>query len=194
MSRRLAAVDRTLVLILAVVLLAAGLLALEWRFQLISSGYPEEIGLGGLGSVTQTPWWPWALAGAGLILGMLGLVWLLLHLARPSVQQMGLAQSQADGRLHVDLASLASAVGEQLAGLAPLDHVRSRSTGTAAHPVLQVRADLAPGARGRDIQEAVAQCAEDLRRALPDADVRLQLLVDAPGRHQLRRSTTARVQ
>ena len=63
-----------------------------------------------------------------------------------------------------------------------------------ACPVLQLRADLAPGARGRDVQDAAARCAADLRRALPDTDVQLQLLLDAPARRPLRRTATARVE
>lgn len=194
MSRRLAALDRTVVLILGLALLAVGLLALDWRFRLVSDAYPDEVSLGGAGSFTEAPWWPWAVAGAGLVLGILGLVWLVLHLARPSVEELGLGESRADGRLRVDLSSLAGAVGDQLTMLAPLDHVRTRTAGTPTHPVLQVRADLAPGARGPDIQRAAAQCAEDLRRALPDTDVRLQLMVDAPRRRPLQRTTSARVQ
>lgn len=194
MSRRLAALDRILVLLLAVVLLAAGLLALEWRFRLVSGDYPEEIDVPGLGGVAEAPWWPWALAGGGVLLGLLGLVWLLSHLGRRSVPEVGLPQSRADGRLRVDLASLGDAVAGQLAAAAPLDHVRSRPVGTQDHPVLQVRADLAPGARGTDIRAAAEQCAADLRRALPDTDVRLQLLLDAPRRRPLRRSTATRVQ
>lgn len=194
MSRRLAALDRTVVLLLAVALLAAGLLALEWRFRLVSSDYPDQIELGGAGALAEAPWWPWAVAAVGLLLGLLGLVWLVKHLDRPSVPEVGLPLSRPDGRLRVDLSSLGSALADQLGTLAPVDHVRARSIGTQDHPVLQLRADLAPGARGRDVQDAAARCAADLRRALPDTDVQLQLLLDAPARRPLRRTTAARVE
>ncbi|WP_130011215.1 hypothetical protein [Serinicoccus sediminis] len=194
MSRRLAALDRALVLLLAVVLLAVGLLALEWRLRLVSQDYPDEIDVPGLGRVAEAAWWPWAVAAAGLLLGVLGLVWLVSHLARRSVPDLGLPQSRADGRLRVDLSSLGDVVAHQLGAAAPLDHVRARAVGTQDHPVLQLRADLAPGARGTDIRDAAAQSAADLRRALPDTDVRLQLLVDAPRRRPLRRTTATRVQ
>ncbi|WP_298889632.1 hypothetical protein [uncultured Serinicoccus sp.] len=194
MSRRLAALDRVLVLLLAVLLLAAGLLALEWRLRVVSDDYPDQIDVPGLGALAEAAWWPWALAGAGVLLGLLGLVWLFSHLGRRSVPDVGLPQSRADGRLRVDLSTLGEAVAGQLAAAAPLDHVRARPVGTEDHPVLQVRADLAPGARGTDIRDAAEQSAADLRRALPDTDVRLQLLLDAPRRRPLRRSTATRVQ
>ena len=65
MTRTVTALDRVVVLIVGVALAVVGVGALTWHTGLIH-GLPQIITAPALVNAVETPWWRWAVAGAGL--------------------------------------------------------------------------------------------------------------------------------
>ncbi|GAA1906531.1 hypothetical protein GCM10009737_04130 [Nocardioides lentus] len=194
MTRKLNAFDRTVTLVLALGLGAGAFFALDWRYGWVFT-YADELSTQPATTVVESSWFPWVFAVVGLVLGLLGLWWLLSHTRRPHESTLRLRGSGGAGRLELDLSSMADATADRFATLTPTDHVRGRTRSYGSKQVVEIKARLASRADGPSIAAAARTCAEDVARALPDGDATCRVLVDGPSRRPSlgRRSTTARV-
>jgi len=187
-TRRTRGTDRAATVLLGLVLIALAALLWEWRLDL--TGLLDTEGeVAGVGSVVTSDWWPWVAAAVGLALGVLGLLWLLAHLPRPTRGTTRLSASDATGRLEADHASLAKALAERWASLAPVTGTRGRTSPDAPDVVLltghvELEADAA------DILDAAAQVEREVVEAFPDLDVRVRFLLEGPSRQPRTRRTT----
>ena len=187
-TRRTRGTDRAATVLLGLVLIALAALLWEWRLDL--TGLLDTEGeVAGVGSVVTSDWWPWVAAAVGLALGVLGLLWLLAHLPRPTRGTTRLSASDATGRLEADHASLATALAERWASLAPVTGTRGRTSPDAPDVVLltghvELEADAA------DILDAAAQVEREVVEAFPDLDVRVRFLLEGPSRQPRTRRTT----
>lgn len=187
-TRRTRGTDRAATVLLGLVLIALAALLWEWRLDL--TGLLDTEGeVAGVGSVVTSDWWPWVAAAVGLALGVLGLLWLLAHLPRPTRGTTRLSASDATGRLEADHASLAKALAERWASLAPVTGTRGRTSPDAPDVVLltghvELEADPA------DILDAAAQVEREVVEAFPDLDVRVRFLLEGPSRQPRTRRTT----
>ena len=187
-TRRTRGTDRAATVLLGLVLIALAALLWEWRLDL--TGLLDTEGeVAGVGSVVTSDWWPWVAAAVGLVLGVLGLLWLLAHLPRPTRGTTRLSASDATGRLEADHASLAKALAERWASLAPVTGTRGRTSPDAPDVVLltghvELEADPA------DILDAAAQVEREVVEAFPDLDVRVRFLLEGPSRQPRTRRTT----
>jgi hypothetical protein len=75
MTRRAVAMDRVLVLMTGLALLAAAYLAVGWRRGQIDHGRPLPVSH----DPSAATWWPWAVGATGAVLIALGLRWLVAH-------------------------------------------------------------------------------------------------------------------
>ncbi|MCF6377112.1 hypothetical protein L2K70_05825 [Nocardioides KLBMP 9356] len=187
-TRRTRGTDRATTIVLGLVLL--GLAALVWEWRLDLTGLLDaDREVAGVGSVVDSTWWPWVAAAVGLVLGLLGLLWLLAHLPRPTRGSTRLSGSDATGRLEADHASLAKALADRWASLAPVTGTHGRMTPDAPDVIIltghvELEADAA------DILEGTAQVEREVAEAFPDLDVRVRFLLDGPARQpRTRRST-----
>ncbi|MBL0747302.1 hypothetical protein [Nocardioides baculatus] len=187
-TRRTRGTDRAATILLGLVLLALAALAWEWRLDLTGLLDPEGE-ITGVGPVVDSSWWPWVAAAVGLVLGVLGVLWLLTHLPRPTRGSTRLSGSDATGRLEADHASLAKALAERWASLAPVTGTRGRTTPDAPDVILlsghvELEADAA------DILDAAGQVERELTEAFPDLDVRVRFLLEGASRQPRTRRTT----
>ena len=113
MRRGVIAVDRVAAFVLGVGLIAAGAAALGWRFDLIPDA-PERLRFSWLSDTTQTAWWPWATGAAGVLLVLIGLIWLIRHFRSRGVGRLQLVGSDRTGRLTADANAAATAAGQKL--------------------------------------------------------------------------------
>lgn len=187
-TRRTRGTDRAATVLLGLVLIALAALLWEWRLDL--TGLLDTEGeVAGVGSVVGSGWWPWVAAAVGLVLGVLGLLWLLAHLPRPTRGTTRLSASDATGRLEADHASLAKALAERWASLAPVTGTRGRTSPDAPDVVL-LTGHVELEADAVDILDAAAQVEREVVEAFPDLDVRVRFLLEGPSRQPRTRRTT----
>ena len=187
-TRRTRGTDRAATVLLGLVLIALAALLWEWRLDL--TGLLDTEGeVAGVGSVVTSDWWPWVAAAVGLVLGVLGLLWLLAHLPRPTRGTTRLSASDATGRLEADHASLAKALAERWASLAPVTGTRGRTSPDAPDVVL-LTGHVELEADAVDILDAAAQVEREVVEAFPDLDVRVRFLLEGPSRQPRTRRTT----
>lgn len=180
--------DRAVVLLAGLALAAAGLLVLDWHTGTVLD-LRERLSTSGLQDVLGSAWWPWVSALAGVVLGLLGLAWLLAHVPGRGPARARLSGSDQSGRLEVDLRAVSSSIAERLEELGPLTSAHGGAARVSGRDVLQVDARVEPGADPAAVAQAVRQCAAEVDEAFA-GEVALRVLLDAPRRS---RSTDDRV-
>lgn len=192
MSRRVRVLDRTTVLLAGAGLVALGVVGLDWRYAWFLDR-PDRVDSAATADVVTTSWWPWAAAGAGVVLGLLGLWWLLAHLRRPGPGSRRLAGSDATGLLEADLRSVASACADRFATQAPVVGVRGRTRTLGSRTVVLLTGQVDAYADPAAVTDAVAQCTADLAAAFPGEDLTCRVVLDAPRRSRAGRTARVRV-
>jgi hypothetical protein len=138
MTRRAVAFDRIAVFLAGLGLAAAGVLVIAWERGAFGAGATVRLSVG---RALDASWWPWAVAGAGVVLVVLGLRWLATHRWPRKASRVALADPGAG--LSADASSVAAAAGDALGaepavlkagGAAVLDRGRSTVTLTATVP------------------------------------------------------------
>lgn len=188
-TRRTRGTDRTASVVVGAALLTLGAAAWDWRLGVTGLVPDAPLDMSGVESVVESSWWPWVFAGAGVVLGLLGVVWLLAHVPSLTKGSSRLSTSGATGRLEVDLASLGSTLADRWASLAPVTGVRAR-TMPEAPDVVVLTGHVELEADASDLVEGSAQLEREVAEAFPEGEVRLRLLLDGPARQpRTRRST-----
>lgn len=192
MTARVRRLDRVVVLLVGLGLVAAGLSGLDWRYGWLLDR-PTAVDTDPLGEVVAAGWWPWAAAAGGVVLGLLGLWWLLAHLRRPGPSSVRLRGSDAAGLLDADLRSVASACADGLAADAAVLGVRGTTVTVGSRTVVQLTGRIDPYADPAGVTDAVARCTADLAAAFPGHDLTCRVVLDAPRRSRTGRRTRVRV-
>lgn len=113
MTRLAVTLDRFAALVAGLVLVAFGGALVLWNTTWLPN-LPDAIALPGLRSATTTGWWPFALAGAGIVLVAVALRWLFAHTPAAKVKDLPL-RSDAAGSITVDLGEVATAAATAMA-------------------------------------------------------------------------------
>lgn len=183
MSRTTIAIDRFVTLLVGLLLIAAAVLAAGWWYDWWSF-LPADVDSTDALEVTDRRWYPWALAGAAVLLALLGLRWLFAHTPSRRVGELRLPGSGQEGRLQVDPSSAVSAA---CVALQSRPDVR-RASGTVQRDrgqlVIDIRATLEPYAQLTDVVPAVDESTATLVRSLerPDLHCRVRLDVHSQAR------------
>ena len=195
MTRKLVGIDRTAGVVLALVLVAAGLLLVDWRLDLVTA-LPDGVRVSPLLDASAASWWPVATAVVAVVLVLVGLRWLLAHLPRLGSPDTRLADSSGAGRINLDTASVARATAADLQSDLVLPQARGRVRVRRGRPTVQLDAHCSPGADVADLRERAESVSRDMARAFPSGDLPLRVVVDAPRtrRRDRGRRTPARVQ
>lgn len=180
MSRTLHVLDQLACLLLGLLLLLAALLLVDWEYRLVLDVYPDTLHLGPVPGWTSATWWPWAVGGAGLLLVLIGLWWLSSHIPRARRSSVRLAGSDDRGRMDIDLASLAAALGRELAASCPVNDVSTTSDESGDQRLVIVRAEVDPRADGPGLIAAVGRITADVREAFPEGNVQARFLLHPP--------------
>ncbi|MEO9323189.1 hypothetical protein ABFT23_06830 [Nocardioides sp. C4-1] len=188
------ATDRLGVAVVGLLLVAGGLLVLDLCLE-VTGSYPDRVDPAPVARAVDAGWWPWASGTGGVVLVVLGLWWLLARIPRRGTTTIRLSGSGPEGRLVVDLGSVADAAAAQLMSLAPVASARGDVVRRRGTDVLELRVELAPGADLPSVTEAAAVVEADVHGAFPDDDVTVRVLVGAatPNRRRTRRRDTVLV-
>lgn len=193
MTPRMIRIDRALTLLVAILLVALGLLMVDWHYRWVFDTYPTELSTGPVREVATAGWFPWALAAAGIVLGLLGLVWLLAHLRRRGPSMLRLRASDETGRVQADLRSIADAAADRLQSMAALTGVTGTVATIRSRPVILLRGRIDPVASADSVTDAAEICAQDVAAAFPDQAITCRILVDSPRRGKGRQQSQMRV-
>jgi hypothetical protein len=192
MNQRPDALDRTLVVLVGLLLAATGAGLLGWHqgwFPQLPATLETDPAVDAAGAA----WWPWAAAAVGVLLGLLGLRWLAAHVPGRGPGTLRLGGSGATGRLEVDLRGTADALAGRLTELAPVTAVRAGTREARGGAVLEIRARLEPEADADTVVAAVRTCRAELDAAFPDGEVGLRVRVSSPRRPGRRQADRVRV-
>lgn len=196
MTRTLTVLDRAAGIVLAVVLIATGLLALDWHFALVLD-LPDTLRTGAVDDAVTSAWWPWVFAGVAVVLGLVGLRWLVAHLGRPGESRTRLATSNETGRLTVDLGSLASVAAERLEQTGTVTDVRGRTRTVRGRTLVELRGHVGTYADVDDLIEATGACVREVSEAFdaaqPSTPVTCRVLLSAPRSKRAGRADRVRV-
>jgi hypothetical protein len=191
---RVRAVDRVVVLLVGLALVAAGALVLDFSLEVVAS-HPDRLDVSRVRDLVDSEWWAWSFAGASVVLGLLALAWLVAHLGGRSDGRVRLSPSGPAGRLVVELESVAAAAADQVASLAPVSRARGSVIRGRSGSVLCVRAHVAGHADVATLAAAAERVGADVASAFPHDDVGFRLVLDGPRaeRSVIRRRDVVRV-
>ncbi|TQL67909.1 hypothetical protein FB381_1797 [Nocardioides albertanoniae] len=193
MTPRVIRFDRVVTLLVAVLLVVAGLLLVDWHYRWVLTSYPAELSTDPVREVVAASWFPWAFAAAGILLGLLGLVWLLAHLRRRGPSTLRLRASDETGRVQADLRSIADAAAGRLQQMAALTGVTGTVATIRSRPVILLHGRIDPIASAASIADAAEICAREVAAAFPDQPITCRVLIDSPRRGRSRQQSQMRV-
>ncbi|MBF4161662.1 hypothetical protein [Nocardioides acrostichi] len=182
MSARLSALDRFLVGLVGLVLLAGGLVVVDWRVGLAPIGLPTTLDTTALADGVASSGWPWVSAGVCVVLALLALAWILAHLGRRSVSVARSVLSDEEGRVVLDLSSVAAAAATDLADTAPVASARGWCEVRGASHLVVLRAKVLPDADVDALVDAARASAVRVVGAFEDDRVGCRVLLHGPPR------------
>ena len=176
-TRKVDGVNRVVLLILALVLVAAGVIALLVGFNLFFLA-PDSAVLPGSATswVAQQPWFWWVLAAVGLVLALLALRWLIAQLTTDGVGSLDVTHGSGQGgRTTVRSSGVTEAVEDDAESILGVERASARMAGHEAHRLeltvtLSSDADI-PRVR-RELEERTVA---HVRQALDDPSLPVQL-------------------
>ncbi|KAA0092774.1 alkaline shock response membrane anchor protein AmaP [Mycolicibacterium sp. P1-18] len=112
MTRTAVTFDRFAAVVAGLALIALGAALVVWNTNWVPN-LPDAVTAPWLRSATTTGWWPFALAGAGIVLVVLALRWLFAHSPAAKVKSLPLRNDDA-GSITVDLGEVADAAAQAL--------------------------------------------------------------------------------
>lgn len=165
MRRGVIALDRTVGLVIAFLLIAGGALALCWWYDVLP-GAPATLKIHGPEDYTGASWWPWATGVAGVVLILLGLWWLARHLPRRVSGRFSLPGSGQDGRLHADAHAAVAAAATDLARIPEIRAGSGRVVADRGELVAELQCTIEPAADLETVHAAITRTAAELHAVL----------------------------
>lgn len=186
MTRLTLLVDKIATLVLALVLLAGGLTAVWWWSDRPVAGrtLPGTADTAPVADVVTASWFPWAAAATGVVLGLVGLRWVLAHLATGRVRTLRLPGSGTTGRLEVDAGKVTAAAADAFADTLGVRSARGVVVRDRGQLVARLDATLEPEADLEHVARRAEEMSGQLAAALgrPDLRFSLRLRVATRGR------------
>jgi hypothetical protein len=183
-NRKVLLFDRLATILIALALIVVGVLGLWWWSG--RSPLPGMIDVAPTRELTESAWWPFIAAVAGLLLVALGLRWILAHLDRRKVSRLHLHGSGTGGRLDASGSKVAGAAADAFSDTLGVRSARGVVVRDRGQLVARLSAVVEPECDLRAVAERADTVSAQLAQVLEREDVAcsVQLRV-APrgGRH-----------
>ncbi|MCX8561954.1 hypothetical protein OS122_13760 [Mycolicibacterium mucogenicum] len=156
-------VDRAATLVAGVVVACLGAVAVLWPTHVVHAA-PEQISTGPAARVTSSTWWPWELAGAGALLLILGLVWLIAHVPVRKAQVLRVPGTSDPGYITVNLDGVAAAAAAALAQDANVQSAKGKAIADRGTTTVELTVTTAHPAVLADVVSAIDTTLADVAR------------------------------
>ncbi|GAA0582029.1 hypothetical protein [Kribbella sandramycini] len=178
MRRGVIALDRTVGIVVALGLIAAGAAVIAWRYGELPQA-PERTTFGPWSDVTTAEWWPWATGAAGVTAILLGLWWLARHLPRRVDGRFALPGGDRTGKLTADASSAVDAAAQTLAHTPGVRDGSGQVVADRGQLVAELTCTIEPSADLEAIHAAALRTAGQLADVvdLPNLRTRVRLRV-----------------
>ncbi|WP_067864438.1 hypothetical protein [Nocardia shimofusensis] len=176
MTRLAGALDRFAAFVAGVALLGLGIALLLWNTDVVEQ-VPETVTAPGLMSATDTAWWPWALAGAGLVCALLAIRWLFSHTPASSAGTLRLADPDGLGRVSIDLGSLAAAAAAHLAARPDVSSAKGKAVVERGVRTIELTVKARSVEDLATLVAAANEVSSELARSLEDRSVAVRSLL-----------------
>ena len=168
--------DRVVGVVLGIALVLLGLLGIGWWQGVLLRRVPQAGDIGestasGIRTGVSASWWPSVAGVVGLVLAVLGIVWLLRHLAQRGVHAYRLAGTGRTGTLRADTGSVLSAACAELGETRGIRSASGSLTDERGALVATLRVTADPGADLAAVAADVDRTVEALAGALADPRV-----------------------
>lgn len=185
MSRAIDRFDRVVVLLLALVLIAAGVVVLAWGARALPwvaghglvRGWPQSLDTGGLAAVTGQAWWPWALLFGGTLVLLLAVRHLAGHLPRRHVAFLTLPDGPRPGNLRSAADPVADAAAIALNARDGIETAYGTVHEEDGDVVMKIDAVLEPDSSLTDIARHCDEIAAQLNAVVDRPDVVLRIVL-----------------
>ena len=167
MTRTASTLDRIAAALIGLLVIAVGAGALIWNTTL-SSGFPDRITAAPLMSATSQPWWPWAVAGAGVLLVIIGVRWLLTHTPAAKTKPLPLHDADDRGTITVDLTAVVDAAAYALAQRPDVRSAKGKAVIDRGTRTLDLTVSVAAEENLSELTDAIDAVCADLARATGD--------------------------
>lgn len=187
MNRAVAGAERIAVLLVGLALLALGAATVAWERDWIPDAV-DRLDVSALLDRTGESWWPWAVGLLGLVLVVLGLLWLRAHARRRSLGRLKLPGSGRGGTLEADSGALVDTASAALDEAPGVTSRGGRVWRDQREIVIELRAGLDPGADLGEVADAADRAGAVLATYLgPQTPARCRVLL-VRGRRWARRT------
>lgn len=156
-------VDRAATLVAGVVVACVGAAAALWPTHVVHAA-PEQISTGPVERVTSSTWWPWELAGAGALLLILGLVWLIAHVPVRKAQVLRVPGTSEPGFITVNLDGVAAAAAAALAQDSNVQSAKGKAIADRGSSTVELTVTTAQPAGLADVISAIDTTLADIAR------------------------------
>ena len=172
--------DRIATFVVALALIAVGLLAIVWR--LGGLPVPDMMDTSSATQLMGQGWWPLALAALGIALALIGLRWLFAHLATSGVREVSLPGSGKSGHLTVDVKAAAGAAADALADTQGVRQVSGKAVRQRGQLVVDLNATVDADAELTDIANSADRVSSELATVLGRSDIYCRVRVGVSSR------------
>ncbi|MCL8494525.1 alkaline shock response membrane anchor protein AmaP [Corynebacterium sp. B5-R-101] len=172
MSKTLAGIDRTILAVLGLLLIALGawpiLIHFEVPFATYLASWVDHDTWAGLPEQT---WWPYALCLATIICSLAGLWLVISNLRHHRFNSVPSDASDEEGAIKTEMSAIAGAVADTLAAVEGVEKVSRLVAYDRSRPTLQYEVLADPDTPLLRIKDAIEVNDSDFRAAFPGMDV-----------------------
>jgi hypothetical protein len=185
MRRRLNTIDRLVVGLTGLLLVAAGVIALlRWIGVEAVVDAVADVDNDQIYSAPDQPWWDWALLVATVVLGVVGL-WLLLANIRPNRLRTVTVRPTEPfvGEVDISVPDVGRAAAKSLERHRHVESTSIKSYVDGVTPVLELTVTAAPIGDDRDLVTVVRAVRELLLTSFAGSDVQVRMLLHRAPNH-----------
>ncbi|PYE20984.1 hypothetical protein DFR67_101376 [Williamsia limnetica] len=180
MRRTVHTIDRLVVAVAGLALIAGGVVAvLWWQGVAVVVDAVARVDNTAIDTAPDQSWWAWALLAATVILALAG-VWLLAANLRPNrvrTVSVGADSVVVGGTCAVSVSDVGKAAAKSLERHRRIQSTRTRSYVEGSTPILELTVTADPTADGRDLIEVLRAVRHQLQLSFAGSDVEVQMLL-----------------